>query len=88
MTPFSITSRILAAALGGYGLASLAAMALAVILPMARDQAVIIGIMLSLLLYSAAAIWAFCARSSWLAWAGILLPGLLFGALYLWGTTV
>ncbi|WP_288367754.1 DUF3649 domain-containing protein [uncultured Alcanivorax sp.] len=44
--------------------------------------------MLSLLLYSAAAIWAFCARSSWLAWAGILLPGLLFGALYLWGTAV
>ena len=85
MTPLSITSRTLAAALGGYGLGALSAMALAVTLPVARDQAVIIGIMLSFLLCSGAAIWAFSARSAWYAWAGILTPCLLLGGLYLWG---
>ena len=85
MSPLSITSRTLAAALGGYVLASLSAMALAVTLPMARDQAVIIGIMVALLLCSGAAIWAFSARSAWRAWAGILAPGVLLGGLYLWG---
>ena len=85
MTPLSITSRTLAAALGGYCLGALAAMALAVTLPVARDQAVIIGIMVAFLLCSGAAIWAFSARSAWRAWAGILAPSLLLAGLYLWG---
>lgn len=86
MTPRSITSRTLAAALGGYALSALCAMALAVILPMPRNEAVITGILAAFLLCACAAIWAFSVRSAWRAWGGIALVSLVFGALYLIGS--
>ena len=70
-----IVSRTLAALVGGYGLASLAAAACAVTLPMARSDAVLTGMMLGLVVQAAAAIWVFSAESAARAWLGLAAPG-------------
>ncbi|QEI07121.1 DUF3649 domain-containing protein [Pigmentiphaga aceris] len=67
-----LVSRIIAAIFGGYGLASLAAVALTA-LPGHPSEAVLIGMMLSFVVYTCAVIWVFAARSAWRAWAGLLI---------------
>ncbi len=69
-----IASRTAAAILGGYVLAALSAAALPLVLPGARADTVLIGTMLSFVIYVCAALWAFAARSGGSAWLG-LAPG-------------
>lgn len=84
---FAVFSRVLAAALGGYLLAAACAAGLAMALAhaMPRSEAVLTATMLAWLTYALAAAWAFYARSAWRAWAGLLLPALLLGAMPLLG---
>ncbi|MCC5810781.1 MAG: DUF3649 domain-containing protein [Ectothiorhodospiraceae bacterium] len=67
-----IASRVIAAIVGGFALANLGAILLAVLLPMARGEAVVTGVLASFAIYTAAVIWVFAARSAVRAWLGIL----------------
>ncbi|MGI4796229.1 MAG: DUF3649 domain-containing protein [Janthinobacterium lividum] len=80
-----IASCTLAALFGGYGLASLAAAACAVTLPIARSDAVLTGMMVGLVVQAAAAIWVFSAASAVRAWLGLAAPGVVLGILLLQG---
>lgn len=62
-----IVLRILAAVPIGYAVASLWAMALARLLPMARSEATITATLVAFALCAFAAMWAFAARTGWKA---------------------
>ncbi|HEY9275444.1 DUF3649 domain-containing protein [Achromobacter sp.] len=81
----AVFSRAAAAILGGYVLASAAAACLAIWLPMRRPDAVITAQMLSFVFYACGVIWVFATRNAWRAWAGVLLPAMLLGALFMVG---
>lgn len=70
-----LVSRILAAILGGYGLAALSSVA-ALALPMALSQAVLTGMLASFAVYASAVVWCFAARSASRAWGGLVLAAL------------
>ncbi|MCK6186423.1 DUF3649 domain-containing protein [Pseudomonas sp. EYE_354] len=78
---FAVTSRVLAAVIGGYLMASLASVCLALWLPAARVDAVIIGMMSSFVFYLLAVLWCFACRTAWRAWVGVLLPSAAFATL-------
>lgn len=84
---WSIASRVLAAALGGYALAALLSSALALLLPRisnaSRADAVLIASLLSFAVYTVAALWVFHARSASRAWAGLGLWALVSGLMIL-----
>ena len=71
----AVTSRALAAVVGGYLMASLAAVCLALWLPTSRADAVITGMMSSFVFYLLA------CRTAWRAWCGVMLPSALFATL-------
>lgn len=73
----AVASRATAAIGGGYALSALAAMAMALYLPLHRAEAVITGTLASFVFYTGAVIWAFAARTAWSAWGGLALPSLL-----------
>ncbi len=75
----SLLSRIVAAVLGGYGLAALASVA-AVALPISRPQAVLTGMLASFAVFTGAVVWVFAVRSALRAWAGLLVAALPLGA--------
>jgi hypothetical protein len=77
----AVTSRALAAVLGGYLMASLVAVCLALWLPTSRADAVITGMMSSFVFYLLAVLWCFACRTAWRAWCGVMLPSALFAAL-------
>jgi hypothetical protein len=77
----AVTSRVLAAVLGGYIVAALASVSLGLWLPMARAEAVVIGMMTSFLAYLVAVLWCFACRSAWQAWLGLIVPSLVLAAL-------
>lgn len=79
---WAVLSRILAAVVGGYALASIAAAGMAVWLPMTRVDAVVTASMLAFVVYALAVMWVFAARNTWRAWAGIALPTGLLAAIY------
>ncbi|HRQ57899.1 MAG TPA: DUF3649 domain-containing protein [Azoarcus taiwanensis] len=81
MNRLAIPSRILAAALGGYALANSGAILLAAALPGGQAEAVTWGLLASFLIYTAAVMWVFSVRSALRAWLGVLVPGLVCGAL-------
>ena len=70
-----LLSRIIAALLGGYGLAALSSVAV-LALPVSKPQAVIAGMLASFLVYAGAVIWVFAVRNAWRAWGGLLLAAL------------
>lgn len=75
-----LASRCMAAALGGYALASTLPVALvALVAPatQARADAALVALQLSFVVYTGAVVWAFAARSAALAWAGLVLAALL-----------
>lgn len=74
-------SRVLAAVVGGYGLASVATIALSHLLPSSLPEAVLGATILSFAIYTAAIIWVFAAASAARAWIGLLLPATLMAAL-------
>ena len=80
-----VLSRVLAAVVGGYAAANAVAVGLAQIVPMSRGDAVMTGILLTYLVYAAAVVWVFAARSARRAWLGILLTTAAFGSLALLG---
>ena len=80
--------RIVAAVPVGYGVASLWAMALARILPMAPSEASVTGALVALALCAFAAMYAYGARSGWRAlWVLLLLGGVAGGIAWLSITT-
>jgi hypothetical protein len=80
----ALMSRIMAALFGGYALAALASVA-ALALPLDKPQAVLTGMQASFLVYAAAVVWVFAARSALRAWGGLLLVAMpLALAAYFW----
>lgn len=67
-----IASRSLAAIVGGYALAAVAAAGCAVLLPGGRAEAALAGMLAGFAVYAGAAIWVFAAASSWRGWGGLL----------------
>ncbi|OBV40038.1 hypothetical protein [Janthinobacterium psychrotolerans] len=72
-----IASRVLAAALGGYGLSALLSSALALLLPRissaSRADAVLVASLLSFVVYTVVVLWVFHARSARRAWVALAL---------------
>ena len=77
----AVTSRSLAALLGGYLLASLGCICISLLAPMERVDAVISGMLLAFVIYLLAFIGCFACRSAWRAWIGVLLPSLVLGVI-------
>ena len=78
----SVAMRTLAAVIGGYALASLAAALLGLMLPMDRVDAVMTGTMVAMVVFPCAVMWSFAARSAARAWAGLLVPIAVLGAVF------
>lgn len=78
----AVTSRTLAAGVGGYALtaAFTAALTLGLMPFMPRVEAVLTATLLAWLVYALAVAWAFYARTAWGAWGAIGLPALALGA--------
>ena len=76
----AVTSRVLAAVLGGYVVAALASVTLAMWLPLARSESVVTGMMTSFLVYLVAVLWCFACRSAWQAWFGLIVPSVVLAA--------
>ncbi|WP_219212109.1 DUF3649 domain-containing protein [Variovorax boronicumulans] len=85
---WGVLSRCLAAAVGGYALATTLSTAIVALVEsgfgaMARVDAVLVAMQLSFVVYTGAVMWAFAARSARSAWLGLALPTLL-SALLAW----
>jgi hypothetical protein len=73
-----VLSRSLAAVVGGFVLASGVAVIISALLAhgvQARGPAVTSGTLISWMVWTGGAMWAFYARSQWSAWALLLIPG-------------
>lgn len=82
----AVTARVLSAALGGYALAYTATAFLSVYLPMARPDRASFASLASFIVWVAAIIYIFAARSTWRAcWAPLALSLLLGLAAFLSG---
>lgn len=79
-----VASRVVAAAVGGYALASALTVLLALILPLPRAQAVLASTMLGFVWYTVAVIWVFTARSATRAWLLMVLPAAVLAVLCWW----
>ncbi|WP_431701846.1 DUF3649 domain-containing protein [Pseudomonas sp. BR20] len=77
----AVTSRVLAAVVGGYLMASLASICLALWMPTSRADAVITGMMSSFVFYLLAVLWCFACRTAWRAWCGVMLPSAVLATL-------
>ncbi|WP_137818049.1 DUF3649 domain-containing protein [Pseudomonas sp. 2FG] len=71
-TRWAVTSRILAAILGGYALAYAATAFLAVYLPLMRSDRVVFASLACFAVYTAAILYAFAARSALRVWLVLL----------------
>ena len=81
--PSSIAARVMAAIVGGYGLASLMSIVLSRVLPLPHASAVMTGMLLSFLFYACCVLWVFAARTARAAWLGLIAAGALL-ALAAW----
>ncbi|MCJ2091711.1 iron transporter [Methylobacterium sp. J-072] len=59
----AVAGRVVLAAFGGYGVAALSAMLLALALPMSRSEAVSAGTLASFAIMAGAVVWVFSART-------------------------
>jgi uncharacterized membrane protein len=83
----SVMSRVLAAAVGGYGLMLLFDIALSFLLPITPRNAFLYAVQSGFLIYTLVIIWAFAARTATKAWLGLLLvavPLALVDGYYYW----
>ena len=55
----------------------MASVSIALLAPLPRVDATLIGLLLSFVFYLLAFVWCFACRSAWRAWLGVLLPSLL-----------
>lgn len=78
---WSVVSRILAAIFAGYAFSYAFTAALARLLPLPAQDAVIVATLPAFAIYTGAMLWAFAARSAWCAWLGaaLALPLALIG---------
>jgi hypothetical protein len=76
-----VVSRLLAAVAGGYLLSSAVVIFGALVLPLEQSEAVMTGMLLGLLTFAGAGLWAFTTRSAWRAWLGIATPAALLGGI-------
>lgn len=74
-----VAARIAAAVLGGYVVAALGAAWMGRALPLERNEATVLATLLSFVVYTAAVLWAFTARSAIAAWLGLLVTGAALG---------
>ncbi|MCQ9617542.1 DUF3649 domain-containing protein [Paenalcaligenes niemegkensis] len=74
----ALFSRVVAALFGGYGLAALSSIA-AVALPIARSEAVFVGMLGSFIVYAGAVVWVFAVKTAVRAWLGLLVVALPLG---------
>jgi hypothetical protein len=77
----AVTSRVLAAVLGGYVVTALASVCLTSWVTMVRAEAVVTGMMASFVVYLLAVIWCFACRTAWRAWFGLIGASLVLAAL-------
>lgn len=77
----AVTSRLLAAVVGGYMLASLGSVCLTLWLPISRADAVVSGMLSSFVFYLLAVIWCFACRTAARAWFGVLVPSAILATL-------
>lgn len=68
---WSVASRVAAATIGGYALASAATVLLALLWPVPKAQGVLWATMLSFAVYTVAVVWVFWTRSAARAWIGM-----------------
>ncbi|WP_422084328.1 DUF3649 domain-containing protein [Variovorax sp.] len=82
-----VAARAIAAILGGYGVAALSSIVLALCLPfffgMARSEATMIGLLASFAVFALAVMWVFAARTALRAWSGLAIAAGSLGALLL-----
>jgi hypothetical protein len=76
-----IVSRVLAAACGGYVLATVASVGLSRLCGLNPAEAVMTGLLVSFPIYAAAILWCFATRSAGRAWAGLVIVALVTGAI-------
>lgn len=69
-----VLSRIVAATVGGYALASAVTVLLTLLWPASKSQAVLATNMLSFVWYTIAVMWVFSTKSATRAWVGMVLP--------------
>jgi hypothetical protein len=81
---WSVVSRLLAGAVGGYALAAFTTTTLALASRAPRDEAVHLATLPSFLIWTAAIVWAFSARTARGAWLGIVAPTALLGGVTAW----
>ncbi len=84
MVALALLSRILAASIGSYGLASLWSIALALALPGPRADGVMLGLVSAFAIGTMAVLWVFAASTVWRAWAGLLLPAAMLAGIVFW----
>lgn len=74
-----VGSRALAAAVGGYALATAASVTLALASKTPGEEGFYAATMPSFLVWALAALWAFAAKTALRAWLGILIPCVVLG---------
>ena len=74
-----VTSRAVAAILGGYALSALVATVMAIYFPGTRAEAAVFGMLVSFVIYTLAVMWVFAVRTALRAWLGLLLPAVPLG---------
>ena len=77
----NVSSRVLAAALGGYGLTYAFTACVTLLLPLSKSEAVLTAAMLSFILYTGAILWAFAASTPLRAWIGLFAPAAICAAI-------
>lgn len=81
---FHIGQRVVAAVLGGYGVACAVSVLMVQSLPLSRYEATQWAILASFLIYLCVILWAFRARPLTRMWAGILGPAATCAGLAWW----
>ncbi|MFV0675142.1 DUF3649 domain-containing protein [Variovorax sp. tm] len=82
-----VALRAVAAIAGGYGVAALSSVVLALCLPaafgMARSEATMTGLLASFAVFALSVMWVFAARTAFRAWSGLAVAAAVLGALLL-----
>lgn len=81
---WSVLSRIVAAAAGGYALVNLAHLGLMAILPVDDYKALLFSMQTGFLYYTGIVIWCFAARTAARAWLGLALVALPLALIDVW----
>lgn len=76
-----VASRALAAIGGSYAVTSLAVMALALMLPGREVDRVVAATLTGLAVFPCCVMWCFATRTALKAWLGLILTGLVLGAI-------